>query len=164
MARSDWAALVTEPAAEYRASSELARFGLHPYLPQTSRRWSERGACLARRYPLFPGYLLVPVGEVNSPAVRLVHGLCKPRPVLADETGRPWRAPGEVIDALKTAEARGDFDEQALARGDRVRLRSGALAGVEALMETLSGTRAELFVALLGGARVSVAAAKVVRA
>jgi hypothetical protein len=39
MARTDWTALVTEPAAEYVARTELERFDLRPYLPQVRKRW-----------------------------------------------------------------------------------------------------------------------------
>jgi hypothetical protein len=39
MARHDWVAAVTEPGAEYVATTELMRLGLHPYLPQSARRW-----------------------------------------------------------------------------------------------------------------------------
>ena len=56
MARTDWAALVTEPAAEYTASAELVRFGLQPYLPQVRRRHRAQGLALVRLYPLFPRY------------------------------------------------------------------------------------------------------------
>jgi hypothetical protein len=163
MARTDWAALVTEPAAEYTASAELVRFGLQPYLPQVRRRHRAQGLALVRLYPLFPRYLLVPIGDAQAPALRLARGLRKPRPVLTDDDGRPWRAPGDLIEALMAAERRGDFDET-LAHGDRVRLASGALAGVNALLQGSSGSRAELLMPLLGGCRVRVAEAKVVRA
>lgn len=165
MSRSDFTALVTEPAAEYRACIELERFGLRPYLPQLKRRWIDRsGYFTARLYPLFPSYLLIPIGDANHTAVRLAPGVRKVRPLLTSAEGRPWRCPEEVVTRIMQAEARGDFDEMAPARGDKMMIKTGALAGMEALMEQLSGTRAQLFVALLGGARVSVAAAKVVRA
>ena len=39
MARTDWVALLTDPAAEYSAATELERLGLNPYLPQIRKRW-----------------------------------------------------------------------------------------------------------------------------
>ena len=38
MARTDWVALLTDPAAEYSAATELERLGLNPYLPQIRKR------------------------------------------------------------------------------------------------------------------------------
>jgi hypothetical protein len=39
MARNDWVAALTEPAAEYMACTELSRFGLNAYLPQLRKQF-----------------------------------------------------------------------------------------------------------------------------
>ena len=109
---TDWVALVTEPAAEYLAATELQRFGLAPFLPQMRRRWrSPHGKAVLRRFPLFPRYLLLRIDETAHPALRIARGLRKARPILADDLGRPWRCPHAVIDAIMLAERRGEFDE-----------------------------------------------------
>src|SRR5262249_4804457 len=145
MARSDFAALRTQLASEYIAYTELQRFGLRPYLPQHRKRHMERGIFLIRRYPLFPTYLLIPINDAHAPAVRVARGLLRTDTLLADQTGKPWRCPHDIIDALRQSEERGDFDEM-LTRGDHVRLRQpyGVLSSVNAVLADKRGNRAEL--------------------
>jgi len=101
MARTDGTALVTDPAAEYTARTELERLDLNPYLPQIRKCWQPTHGNTAhmRRYPLFPRYLLLPIRDADSPAIRVCRGLRKIKPVLADGEGRPWRCPAVMIDA-----------------------------------------------------------------
>jgi radical SAM superfamily enzyme with C-terminal helix-hairpin-helix motif len=163
MARSDWAALLTEPAQEYTAYTELQRFGLTPYLPQLRKRFHTRaGAYVMRHYPLFPRYLLLKFNEARHPSISLARGVCKTRPVLSDDDGRAWRAPEKVISAIREAEQRGIFDE-ILHKGDSVTLAYGALAMVRSVLssETTVGM-VELLTPLFGGTRATVNAAKVI--
>jgi hypothetical protein len=51
-----------------------------------------------------------------------------------------------------------------LSCGDRVRIADGGLNGIEAMMGRSSGSMIELLAPLLGGARVRVSSARVVRA
>ena len=165
MARDDWTALVTDPAAEYSARTELERFNLHPYLPQIQKRWlpPRSNAALMRRYPLFPRYILLPIRDSDSPVVRICRGLRKVKPILADSEGRLWRAPDAVIAAVREAEARGDFDE-AVGPGDKVHLAKGVLTGVAAiLIRNASGCRAEILMPLFGGVRATVPQGQVAR-
>src|SRR5262245_4944451 len=165
MARTDWVALVTDPAAEYTARLELERFDLHPYLPQIKKRWlpPRHQSAFLRRYPLFPRYLLLPIRESSFSGLRLCRGLCKVRPILCTDDGRLWRAPDSVIAAGRESEERGDFDE-VLAQGDRVRLVKGVLAGVAAtLTSTARSGRVEVLMPLFGGVRATAAAGNVAR-
>jgi hypothetical protein len=165
MARNDWVALVTDPGAEYTAWVELTRVGLRPYLPQGRRRWHppHSTTSLLRRYPLFPRYILLPIGDVKLPALRLCRGLRKLRPILSDAEGRPWRAPDAVIAAVRESEDRGDFDE-ILHKGDPVKLTQGVLAGVQAVLnETAKKGRVEVLLALFGGVRASIPQANIAR-
>ena len=95
MARHDWTAIVTDPAQEYLAQSELARFGLQSYLPQIKKRWvaTHNGRLLMRRYPLFPRYILLPLTEIRTASIYACRGLRNYHPVLADaESKRPGEA------------------------------------------------------------------------
>jgi hypothetical protein len=150
MARSDWTALCTEPAAEYRALTELERLGLAPYMPQLKRRQLVDGRYVLRRFPLFPRYLLIRIDHARHPSIRLARGINKTQPTLSDPEGRLWRAPERVIDAIRTAEQRGDFDE-ILHKQDPTTLNYGVLATIRA---TLSDDGAELLTPLFGGVRI----------
>jgi hypothetical protein len=155
MARTDWAALLTEPAAEYLAHTELQRFGLDPYLPQLRKRHhTQSGKLLTRRYPLFPRYLLIHINDAYSPAIRMARGVCRHRPILANENGQPWRAPGPLIDAIRASESGGDFD-QILHKGDAVTFAYGVLATLQSTstISALAPGVIELLTPLLGGAR-----------
>lgn len=159
MARSDWAAFLTEPAAEYSVRTELERFGLSPYLPQQRRRFVHDGAVVLRQYPLFPRYCLLPLREVRHLAMRA----CRHRiTLLASETQGPWRCPHETVQKLIEAEYNGVFDEPALAPGDHVTVTTFVARSIPAIIaRSLSPNTLELFTPLLGGARAVVRAEKV---
>jgi len=163
MARTDWAALLTEPSAEYVACSELQRFGLCPYLPQLKKRHHTRaGAYVMRHFPLFPRYLLIPYPDAHNQSVRLARGIAKYKCVLADDDGRPWRAPNKVIEGVKEAERLGVYDE-ILHKGDNVTLAYGVLAAVRSVCSSDTTTgMIDILMPLFGGVRATVQAAKVV--
>jgi len=165
MARSDWAALQTDPAQEYVAHTELLRFDVEVYLPQLRRRHHiKAGQYVVRHYPLFPRYLLVRIGDVHRPSVRLARGVCRYRPVLADDDGRPWRAPDKVINTIRDIERRGGFDE-ILHKGDSVTVAYGVLATVRSVLTSDTATRTvELLTPLFGGAKATINASKIVHA
>jgi len=165
MARSDWAALLTDPAQEYKAHTELLRFGVEVYLPQLRKRFHTRtGQYVMRHYPLFPGYLLVRFGDAHHPSTRLARGICRQHPVLADDTGRPWRAPAKDVEIIRDLERSGRFDE-IMHKGDSVTLAYGVLACIRSVLASDPEARtAELFTPLFGGTRATISSAKLVRA
>lgn len=154
MARSDWAAFLTEPAAEYDTRTELERFGLSPYLPQQRRRFVHDGAVTLRQYPLFPRYLLLPHREAQHLAIRA----CRHRlTLLASEPG-PWRCPHDVVQRLIEAEYNGTFDEPLARPGGNVTVARSIPA---IIARALSSTTLELLTPLLGGVRAVVKTEKV---
>ena len=109
-----------------------------------------------RHFPLFPRYLLIPYPDAHNPSVRLARGICRYKCVLADDDGRPWRAPGKVIDGVREAEARGLYDE-ILHKGDSVTLAHGVLSTVRSVMSSDTTTgMIELLMPLFGGAKATV--------
>lgn len=165
MARSDWAALITDPAAEYLAQSELSRFGMTPYLPQQRKRHHIRsGKYVMRSYPLFPRYILIPYNDAHDPNVRLARGICRQKPILSGDDGRPWRAPDKVIEKLRAGEEAGLYDDF-LHRGDHVTVAHSALAAVRSVLSSDTTTgMIELLTPLFGGARAMVDGDKLMRA
>src|SRR5262245_53178431 len=59
------------------------RLGMRAYLPQGRRRWHPAYSLRAvpRRYPLFPRYVLLPLGDAKPSLLRLVRGLRKLKPI-----------------------------------------------------------------------------------
>jgi hypothetical protein len=164
MARTDWVAINTEPAAEYTAWLELTRLGLAAYLPQARRRWrpAHSTVALLRKYPVFPRYVLLPYPQAHLPAVRLCRGVLRARPILCNGEGHLWRAPGSVIDDIRAREAAGAFDE-VVAVGDKVQVAKGALR-VEAVLTEIGDGRLSVLLPLFGGVKATVPQADVARA
>jgi len=166
MARSDYAALITESASEYLAHTELQRFGFDSYLPQLKKRHHLRpGKFVMRHYPLFPRYLFVRYADAHHPSIRLARGICRHNTLLADENGRPWRAPCKAIEAVKQAEINGLFDE-ILHKGDAVTFSYGVLATLRSVLASDADTAGmvNVITPLFGGARARVNSAKMVHA
>jgi hypothetical protein len=115
-----------------------------------------------RNFPIFPRYLFIPISDAHHASIRLARGICRYRPLLADDEGRPWRAPSKTIDAVRTAEAAGIFDE-ILHKGDSVTLAFGVLSAVRSVCssDTTAGM-IEILMPLFQGCRATVNAAKVV--
>jgi transcription antitermination factor NusG len=155
MARTDWTALVTDPAQEYLARSELERLGMHPYLPQVRRRWTAPHGRTKhlRNFPLFPRYIFIPLNDVDPSMFALCRGVRKYKPVVSDQSGRPWRVYNSHIQLIRTAEQLRHFDDT-FQKGDKVQINNGLFEGIEAFLENSSNNMVELFAPLLGGARV----------
>lgn len=157
MARTDWVAIATEPAAEYLAHSELTRFGLCPYLPQARRRFIPcSGKVVIRYYPLFPRYVLLQYRHLNRELLRLCRGVRKQLPVLCDREGNVWRAPDQAVQVVKDAEARGEFEEE-FRKGTKVRLNMPILKEFHAVVEKSDGRLVTLFSPLFGGSKLMIA-------
>jgi hypothetical protein len=115
-----------------------------------------------RHYPLFPRYVLIRIGHAAAPEVRLARGVCRYRPVLADEDGRPWRAPATVVEAIREAERRCEFDE-ILHKGDHVTFAFGVMATIRSVLASTPATNmVELLTPLFGGARATARTAMIV--
>jgi hypothetical protein len=165
MARNDWVAVVTEPGAEYLAWTELNRLGLRAYLPQGRKLWRHMRAstALLRRYPLFPGYILLPLRDARPEVIRLCRGLRRIKPILSDSEGHLWRAPDDIVAAVRESEDRGDFD-QLLQRHDPIVITRGVLASVQAIItDTARRGRVEVVMPLFGGVKASVPQGNVMR-
>jgi len=165
MARTDWAALVTEPAQEYQIRTELERFGLHPYLPQLRRRHhAGHHAFVLRHYPLFPRYLLLPYNQALDPRIRLITHIHRtnahPTGVLTNADGRPWRCPAEAIQEIRCAEIEGHFDEVKI-EGTAVTFTAPHLTNLRAtLTRVINPSTVAVFTPLFGGSKAIVKSAR----
>jgi hypothetical protein len=110
-----------------------------------------------RQHALFPRYLFIPINQAYAPAIRLVPSINRHKPVLSSNDGRIWVAPGPIIDAVREAEERGDYDE-ILKKGNRVTFAAGVLACIQSL---LPDGRVELLTPLFGNCRATTRSDKV---
>jgi transcription antitermination factor NusG len=145
----NWCALYTAARHEKRVAQHLESRGIEYFLPlyRTRRRWSD-GSKVVLDLPLFPGYLFVRmhrnervrVLEVPG-ALSVVAGTGKEAAVLADSE----------VDALRTglAERRAQ-PHPLLVAGQRGRIRSGPLAGMQGvIVRTKSNLRVVLTLELI---------------
>lgn len=130
---SKWFAVYTAPRHEKRVGQYLGVKGIEHYVPlyQARRKWSD-GTTVTLDLPLFPGYLFVRIDRSERIQVLQVPGVLN----FVGGTGRqPAPLPQAEIDALRSGlPLRNAEPHPLLTVGQRVRIRSGALAGMEGVM------------------------------
>ena len=161
----NWYAVQAKSHNEARVLHHLTERTIPAFLPlmEVTRHYGLRR--LTRLEPLFPGYLFVQLERVDRnpmrwDAVRWAPGV---KSILSSD-GTPTSVPDSVIDAIKTRVQDLGFVRPGLrfGRNDRVLIRCGPLAGLEAVFERplSSAGRVLVLMRLLGHQRrVQVAAA-----
>lgn len=128
-----WFAVYTIPRHEKRVGQNLAIREIEHYLPLYSvrRRWKD-GSVVTLDLPLFPGYLFVHIDYSERVRVLEVPGVVS----MVGGTGRlPASLPESDIEALRSGLAlRGAKPHPLLTAGQRARIRTGALAGMEGVV------------------------------
>jgi transcription antitermination factor NusG len=103
------------------------------YLPlyRTQRKWSD-GSRVTLELPLFPGYLFIHIRRNERVRVLGVPGALA---VVGGTGGEPASLPDSTIEALRSGlELRPAQPHPLMTAGQRVRIRSGALAGFEGIV------------------------------
>lgn len=129
-----WYALRTRSRHEKMVADQLAQHGIENFLPllKRKRQWSDRVKEVES--PLFSGYTFVRMVLASPDKLRVLqtHGAAG----LVGIRGVGVPIPDVQIDSLKTVVANGiPFIEQSLFQiGQRVRVRGGALDGIEGIL------------------------------
>jgi transcription antitermination factor NusG len=128
-----WFAVYTLPRHEKRVGQYLSQREIEFYLPLYSvrRKWSD-GSTVTLDLPLFPGYLFVHIDRKERVRVLEVPGVL----TFVGGTGRkPASLPETEIDALRTGlSLRRAEPHPLMTVGQRARILSGALAGMEGIV------------------------------
>ncbi len=128
-----WFALYTASRHEKRVAQHLSQREIEFYLPlyKSERKWSD-GSRVTLDLPLFPGYLFIHIQRSERSSVLGVPGALA---VVGGTGGEPACLPDTTIHALRSGlEARPARPHPLLTAGQRVRIRSGALAGFEGIV------------------------------
>jgi transcriptional antiterminator RfaH len=147
-----WYAVHTKGRQERFAAEHLTRQQYENFLPLICSPKRRRGRWCEVIEPLFPGYLFVRMDLLrqNAAPIRSTRGVIGM--VRFGATMPP--VPAALIDPLLAAKTDRDGvirQTQMFEPGERVRIVSGALAGLEAIFVSLSGQeRAQLLLELLG--------------
>ena len=128
-----WFAVYTTARHEKRVDQHLRMREVEHYLPlyQAQRKWSD-GSRVTLDLPLFPGYIFVRIKRAERVRVLEVPGVL----AIVGGTGRaPAPLPEADIEALRLGlHLRRAEPHPLLKVGQRARIRSGALAGMEGVV------------------------------
>jgi transcription antitermination factor NusG len=128
-----WFAVYTISRHEKRVAQHLTQRQIEYYLPlyRSQRKWSD-GSRVTLDLPLFPGYLFVHIKRTERVRVLDVPGALA---VVGGPGREPVAMPDEAIDALRTGLGmRRAEPHPLLSVGQRARICSGALAGMEGVV------------------------------
>jgi transcription antitermination factor NusG len=134
-----WYAAQTRSRHERLVAYHLANRGIVQYLPTVTEThvWSDRRKKI--EMPLFPGYVFVKITPTNENRVDVLRAPGVVRLVGSVPGGTP--IPDEQIESIKTLVERNLpwTSHPFLKEGQRVRVRGGALNGVEGIFVKRSG-------------------------
>jgi transcription antitermination factor NusG len=129
----NWFALYTTSRHEKRVAEHLLHREIECYLPlyRSQRKWSD-GSRVTLELPLFPGYLFVHIQRDERSSVLAVPGALA---VVGGTGGEPATLSDETIEALRTGLRLHQAQPHPFVTvGQRVRIRSGALGGLEGIV------------------------------
>jgi len=127
-----WYAVYTYPQHEKGCVKQLMQRGLEVFLPTYAeeRVWKNRQRARLE-LPLFPSYVFVQMGATERSKVLGAPAVLR---ILGNGQG-PQPIPDGVVDLLRSEPFRGRLQrESEIVVGQRVRIRSGALQGVEGVL------------------------------
>jgi transcription termination/antitermination protein NusG len=136
-----WYAIRTRSRHEKVAARELESQGIKVFLPLVTslRQWSDRSKKV--ELPLFPGYAFVRVAYLSGDRIRVLKATGVVNFVGTNALGAS--IPDEQIESIRTILLRkvAVKDHPFLQLGQRIRIRSGSLSGVEGILVAVKGAR-----------------------
>jgi len=128
-----WFAAVTFPRHEKRVEQHLSNRGVEHYLPiyRSRRKW-RNGLKVVLDLPLFAGYIFVRIRRTERLRVLEVPGVLG---IVGGTAGQMAPLPEADVEALRSGlHMRSAEPHPLLMVGQRARIRSGALAGMEGIV------------------------------
>jgi transcription antitermination factor NusG len=127
-----WFAVCTASRHEKHVSAQLQHRQIESFLPlyRTVHRWKNRSQA-ALELPLFPSYVFVRIPSSRKGTVLAVPGVLS----MVGSRREAWPLPDSEIEALRSGlDQRKPEPHPYLVVGDRVRIVSSALAGMEGVL------------------------------
>jgi transcription antitermination factor NusG len=135
-----WYVVHVRSRHEARVTERMVKIGIEAFLPVIEKmsRWKDRKKLVS--FPLFPGYLFVRIGE-NQNAKLLILKTPGVIRFIGRISGEPEAVPDEQVLSLKRlVESKENLDPYPyLKEGNKVRIKSGPLAGVEGILVDRKG-------------------------
>ncbi|QGJ73798.1 transcription termination/antitermination NusG family protein [Sinorhizobium meliloti] len=153
-----WYVVRTRAGKQKKATVELNDNGITVYCPMMRRetRHFQSKKWLMKECPLFTGYLFAYLRISDFGTLREMRNVTS---VLADAGGTPIPVAGNIVEDMRDAQERGDFDVlrppvRRLRVGDTVQVKGGPLSGHYASVTNVKGKRAiKAFVEMFGSLR-----------
>jgi transcription antitermination factor NusG len=134
-----WFAVQTRPRHEKKVSAELEEKGVRAFLPLVSstRQWSDRRRVV--EMPLFPQYVFVRIAQMLQTRVSVLRTNGVTNFVGTRGLGVP--IPDEQIERVQTVVTHGipTAPHAFLHVGKRIRIRGGALDGLQGILTAVNG-------------------------
>jgi transcription antitermination factor NusG len=127
-----WFAAYTTPRHEKHVSEVLAERNIESFLPlyRTVRQW-KKSSPVTLELPLFPCYLFVRINRAARGTVLSLPGVVS----IVGSPKEPWPLPRLEVEALRLGARLGKAEPHPYLRvGERVRIKSGLMAGVEGIL------------------------------
>jgi transcription antitermination factor NusG len=127
-----WFAAYTTPRHEKHVGEVLAERNIEYFLPlyRTMRQWKKSSPVLLE-LPLFPCYLFVRINRAARGTVLSLPGVVS----IVGSAREPWPLPQLEVEALRIGAKLGKAQPHPYLRvGERVRIKSGLMAGVEGIL------------------------------
>lgn len=153
-----WYVARLKAGKQSQALKDFEEAGIEAYFPTMRKeiRHYQTKAWIKREFPLFTGYAFADLGAQD---LGRVHDMRNVICLLRDGEGTPVPLARQVVEDLREAEARGDFDvlrppSRRLQPGQMVEIKRGALAGHHVSVTSVTGKRAiRALVEILGNLR-----------
>jgi transcription antitermination factor NusG len=127
-----WFAAYTTPRHEKHVGEVLAERNIEYFLPlyRTVRQWKKSSPVLLE-LPLFPCYLFVRISRAARGTVLSLPGVVS----IVGSAREPWPLPQLEVEALRIGAKLGKAQPHPYLRvGERVRIKTGLMAGVEGIL------------------------------
>ncbi|ACP24914.1 hypothetical protein NGR_c11290 [Sinorhizobium fredii NGR234] len=153
-----WYVVRTRAGQQQKATREFEDNGVTVYCPMLRRetRHFQSKKWLMKECPLFTGYVFAYLRISDFGTLREMRHVLS---VLADAGGTPIPVAGNIVEDIRDAQERGDFDVlrppvRRLKAGDTVQVKDGPLTGHYAAVTNIVGRRAiKAFVEIFGSLR-----------
>lgn len=136
-AQSAWYLLQCKPRQNFRAEENLCNQGFICFQPVVEVERLQSGKRRIITEPLFPGYLFIRLDCINdnwSP-IRSTRGVSR----LVGFTGLPLSVPDDVVETLRQRLVEQPRIAPPLLPGDKVIIKDGAFAAIEAIFKAFDG-------------------------
>jgi transcription antitermination factor NusG len=138
-----WFAAYTIPRREKHVGESLIERGIECFLPlyQAQRLWKKRSP-VNLDLPLFPTYIFVRIAQADRALVLGIPGIVS----IVGSPTKPWPLPDSEVETLRLGvQSQTIAPHPYLNYGDRVRIKTGLMAGVEGILtHANNGTRVVL--------------------